>query len=266
MQQLYFHNISPVAFSIFGFDIYWYSFAYVVGILLGYLIIKRYNKSINLLSKKALDDLIMYVVLGIIIGARLGNSLFYDLGDTLNNPIKIFMTRDGGMSFHGGLIGLVIAIFLFCKRHNVSFWHMVDMVSIVAPIGLLLGRVANFVNGELWGKIAESSIPWAVIFPKAGYEPRHPSQLYEAIGEGVVLFIILNYLFNFTKIKEYPGMISGLFLILYGIMRMYIENYREPDYMVGLLSIGQVLCLPMVAIGAIIVYAMLTKVQHRAGD
>lgn len=261
MHPIYFHDLQKVAFSIGNFDVYWYSFAYIIGVLMGYALIKYYNKSSKNFSEKSLDNLIVYVILGIIIGGRIGFILFYNIDIIFNNPIEIFMLRNGGMSFHGGLIGLIAALYLFCYNYRLSFLKVMDLISCVAPIGIFLGRIANFINGELWGKV--TNLKWGVIFPRAGDLPRHPSQLYEAAFEGIFLFIILNTVFKYIKNNKYPGMISGLFLTLYGIFRIIIENYREPDYEILGISIGQLLCVPMIFVGLII---MMFSIMRKGRD
>ena len=189
------------------------------------------------------DDLIIYLILGIILGGRLGYVIFYDFNYFIINYFEIFKIWKGGMSFHGGLLGVIISTIIFSKNKNINFFIFTDIISCVAPIGLFLGRIANFINGELYGKV--SSLPWAIIFPNAGNIARHPSQIYEALLEGIVLFILINFLALKKQLLLKSGYISGFFLILYSILRMISENFREPDihlgYFFDLFSMGMIL-------------------------
>ena len=252
-----FPNIDPVILSISDtpLKITWYSLSYVVGILVAWVYIKylnRLNKP-NSLPIKVIDDLITYLILGIVIGGRLGYVLFYDLANSLNNPLSIIQTWNGGMSFHGGLLGVIIASFIYCKIYKLQFFSIMDLLACATPIGLCLGRIANFINGELYGRITDVS--WGVIFPGQS-EPRHPSQIYESFLEGLILFLILFTLYN--KVKRFPGTASGLFLILYALFRGLIENYREPDGHIGFIisniTMGQLLSAPMIITGLAILY------------
>lgn len=253
-----FPNIDPVVFS-FGdtpFKITWYSLSYVVGILLAWFYIKRLNRSgiLTPLEDKFIDDLITSIILGIVIGGRLGYVLFYDLAYNLENPWNIIRTWEGGMSFHGGLLGVIVASFIHCRIYKVKYLQVIDLLSLVAPIGLFFGRIANFINAELYGRYTD--IAWGVIFP-GDKEPRHPSQLYESFSEGLLLFVILISLFKYTKIQKYKGMISGLFLLCYASFRGLIENYRQPDEHIGFvianITMGQLLSIPMIIIGMLLV-------------
>jgi len=242
----HFPNISPVAFNIFGFDIYWYSFAYIIGISVGYLLLKHLNKRSNAYSEQSLDDLLFYSVLGIILGRRLGYMFFYDFAGMVSNPMKIFMIRGGGMSFHGGVIGVIIAIYCVCRKHNLKFLKATDLIVCVAPIGLFLGRIANFINMEMYGKVTD--VAWGVVFPNAGPYQRHPTQLYEAFAEGALLFVIM--LFLFPRLYNKSGVLSGFFLVYYGIVRFIIEFFKDvTDGHVLFLTTGQALCLPMILLG-----------------
>ena len=251
MNAIVFPQISPVAISIFGFHIYWYALAYIFGILGGVNLLKRLNKANKIFSNTALDDSIIYIMIGILIGGRVGYVLFYDFAECLSDPIRIFMFRKGGMSFHGGMLGLAFGFWLLCKKYKINFKQSLDMVCCVAPIGFFLGRLANFVNAELYGRITD--VPWGVTFPHSGPLPRHPSQLYEAFFEGIVLFIIMQILYYKTKLIKLPGALCGIFLILYALMRMIIENFREPDVQLGFflesVTMGQILSLPMILLG-----------------
>ena len=249
-------SIDPVIISIGFIDIRWYSLAYIFGLILGLDLIKRLNKiNGNLITTQKLDNFFIWSVVGIILGGRIGYVLFYQTNLFLNNPIYIFEIWNGGMSFHGGLIGIIISIFFFCRINKLSFFYLSDLVALVAPIGLFLGRIANFINTELIGKPTDFFI--SVIYPTIDNLPRHPSQLYEAIFEGLVLFIILIiFFFKNKKYKKY-GVISGIFLSLYALFRFLIEFLREPDPQLGLLfnliSMGQILSIPFLVFGIILI-------------
>ena len=247
-------SIDPVILSLGIFDIRWYSLAYIAGFIIGSIIIKYLNKKLlNILSNKQIDSFFIWSILGVIIGGRVGYVLFYQTSYFFVNPIYILKIWTGGMSFHGGLIGIIISMYLFCKKNNIQFFYLSDLVSIVAPIGLFFGRIANFINNELYGKITNFS--FAMIYPEIDLQPRHPSQLYEAFLEGIILFIILLTYFNKTKSDPTIGKISGLFLILYATFRILIEFLREPDSHIGLIfniaSMGQILSIPLIIIGII---------------
>ena len=247
-------SIDPVILSLGIFDIRWYSLAYIAGFIIGSIIIKYLNKKLlNILSNKQIDSFFIWSILGVIIGGRVGYVLFYQTSYLFINPIYILKIWTGGMSFHGGLIGIIISMYLFCKKNNIQFFYLADLVSIVAPIGLFFGRIANFINNELYGKI--TNFPFAMIYPEIDLQPRHPSQIYEAFLEGIILFIILLTYFNKTKSDPTIGKISGLFLILYGTFRILIEFLREPDSHIGLIfniaSMGQILSIPLIIIGVI---------------
>ena len=265
MLAIIFPQINPVAFSIGFFDIRWYSLAYIAGIFIGYyLFIHLAGKSGYEISKKALDDIIVYFIAGIMIGGRLGFVLFYDLDRYLTEPIAIFKTWEGGMSFHGALIGLITAIYLLCRKHKLQLLRIFDLLCCVVPPGIFLGRIANFINGELYGRVTD--LKWGVIFPNAGYLPRHPSQLYEALGEGLILFAVMQLLFHFTVLRNKSGVLTGIFLIGYSLIRIFIENFREPDFQVGYildsLTLGQLLCVPMFMLGIyLLLRDSITKVK-----
>jgi phosphatidylglycerol:prolipoprotein diacylglycerol transferase len=247
-------SIDPVILSMGIFDIRWYSLAYIAGFIIGSIIIKYLNKKLlNILSNKQIDSFFIWSILGVIIGGRVGYVLFYQTSYLFTNPIYILKIWTGGMSFHGGLIGIIISMYLFCKKNNIQFFFLSDLVSIVAPIGLFFGRIANFINNELYGKI--TNFPFAMIYPEIDLQPRHPSQLYEAFLEGIILFVILLTYFNKTKSDPTIGKISGLFLILYGTFRILIEFLREPDSHIGLIfniaSMGQILSIPLIIMGVI---------------
>ena len=251
---MFINNFDPVVFQIFSLEIRWYSLAYIFGILIGWLICKKIlikNTNIN----EKFDDYISYLIIGIILGGRLGYVLFYNFNYYLDNFFDIFKIWQGGMSFHGGLLGIIIASILFAKKNNQNPFIYMDLVSLVAPIGIFFGRLANFINSELYGTV--SNVPWSVIFIKVDNLSRHPSQLYEAILEGIILFILLMY-FRKKSYLSKPGTISGLFLIFYSIFRFFIEFYRVPDeqigYLVFNLSIGQIISFVFLTIGTIIFY------------
>ena len=246
---MFINNFEPVAIQIFSLEIRWYSLAYIFGILIGWLYCKKIlikDKNIS----KLFDDLISYLIIGIILGGRLGYVIFYNLEYFLSNPIEILMIWHGGMSFHGGLLGVLASTIIYAKKHNVNKFIFLDLIAGSAPIGIFLGRIANFVNSELYGR--ETNILWSVIFTKIDNITRHPSQIYEALLEGVILFFIL---FFFIK-KNYllkPGLISSLFLIFYSLFRFLVEFFRVPDEQVGLiylnLTIGQIISLIFLSFG-----------------
>ena len=251
---MFINNFDPVAFQIMSFEIRWYSLAYIAGIIIGWLLCKKLfikNSNIN----KKFDDYITYLIIGIIIGGRLGYITFYNLNYYINNFLDIFKVWEGGMSFHGGLIGVIIASILFAKKNNQDSFLYMDLVSLVAPIGIFFGRIANFINSELYGTPTE--VPWSVTFVQVDSLARHPSQLYEAILEGLILFIILLY-FRKKNFLEKPGLISGLFLIFYSIFRFFIEFFRVPDEQLGYLildlSMGQIISLIFILFGIILFY------------
>ena len=245
--------INPIVFEFGPFKIRWYGISYVAGILLAWWLLRlraaRYH-----LTHDQVADLVFYATVGIIVGGRLGSVLFYNLSYYLHHPLEIIMINHGGMSFHGGLIGSMIAVWYFGRKNNKGFFVLIDFVAPVVPVGLFFGRIANFINGELWG--APSNLPWAMVFPhpNAGGIPRHPSQLYEALLEGVLLFIILWC----YSAKPRPTMaVSGLFLLGYGTFRSLVEFVRVPDFNIGYLAfdwitMGQVLSLPMIVAGIIL--------------
>jgi len=240
---MFINNFDPVAFDFFSFQIRWYSVAYILGIIFGW----AYCKKKLIKDTKILvlfDDLIAYIIVGIIIGGRLGYVLFYNFKYYLENISEIFMVWNGGMSFHGGLIGTILATFWFSKKNKINTYIFLDLISLVAPIGIFFGRMANFINSELYGK--ETDVLWSVKFLAVDNISRHPSQIYEAIFEGIVLFILLNYILK-KKISNKPGVISSLFLIFYSIFRFLIEFFRVPDQQIGYiifnLSLGQLISI-----------------------
>jgi phosphatidylglycerol:prolipoprotein diacylglycerol transferase len=248
----------PIAIAIGPIAIRWYALAYIGGIVLGWLYARKIIRSERLWGGKApftvldFDDFILWVTLGIILGGRTGYVLFYNLGFFTQHPTEIFKLWTGGMSFHGGFLGCVIAVLLFGWKRKISVLSLGDVTCAVGPIGLLLGRLANFINSELWGRTADASVPWRMVFPNGGPLPRHPSQLYEAGLEGVVLFIVLALLIRGGALKR-PGLIIGAFAALYGVARIISEFFREPDPQLGFLwgglTMGMILSVPMIIAG-----------------
>lgn len=250
---MFVNNLDPVAISLFNIDIRWYSLAYIFGLIFsiqyGKFLITKNN--FFKFEKDILDDYLPYAILGIILGGRIGYILFYDLAFYIKNPIEIFYIWQGGMSFHGGLVGIILISLYFVKKKQIDFYVFSDLLALISPIGLFLGRIANFINSELIG--LPSNLPWSVIFIKIDQIPRHPSQLYEALLEGIMLFLILNLIFKFKKIKGY---VSAYFLILYSFFRIISEQFRLPDehlgYVLGNLSMGSVLSIIILLIGIFI--------------
>ena len=250
---MFINNFDPVAFQFFSFEIRWYSLAYIVGILFGWILSKKIFIS-NVEIKVKFDDYITFLILGIIIGGRLGYIFFYNFSYYSTNLLDIFKIWQGGMSFHGGLIGIIISSIWFAKKNNQNPFQYLDIVSLVAPIGIFFGRIANFINSELYG--IETNLSWGVKFIQVDDLYRHPSQLYEALFEGIILFIILLYFRNKGLMKT-PGLISGLFLIFYSIFRFVIEFFRAPDVQLGYLflnlTMGQIVSLIFLLIGILII-------------
>lgn len=242
-------HINPILIDLGPIKLGWYGLMYVFGFIGSYLLVRYQMKKRDFgISKPEIEDLYFYLILGLMIGARLGYVLFYDLKMYLSDPLGIFAIWRGGMSFHGGLIGLLIVAILFCRRHKKSFWKVTDLIIVTAPIGLGLGRIGNFINGELYGRVTQ--VPWGMIFPRSSPLPRHPSQLYESLLEGWVLFAIL-WLVKDKKLPE--GGLLALFFSLYGLFRFFVEYFREPDaqlgFVLGPFTMGQVLCSLMIAGG-----------------
>ena len=251
---MFINNFDPVAFQFLSFEIRWYSLAYIFGILIGWIYIKKLLiKDQNILN--TIDDLITYLIFGIILGGRLGYVLFYNLDYYLNNLSEIFMLWKGGMSFHGGLIGIIASTYIFGKKKNINPFIYLDAIAVVAPIGIFFGRMSNFVNSELYGK--QTEVAWGIVFPKIDNLIRHPSQIYEGLLEGLVLFLILNTLVKIDLLKK-RGFISCSFLILYSIFRFIAEFFREPDPQLGLLmfnlSMGQILSFFLFLTGVVIIF------------
>jgi phosphatidylglycerol:prolipoprotein diacylglycerol transferase len=251
---MFINNFDPVAFQIMSFEIRWYSLAYILGIVIGWILCKKIFIKNSDISEK-FDDYITYLIIGIILGGRIGYIVFYNFSYYLDNFLDIFKIWQGGMSFHGGLLGIIVSSYIFAKKNNQNPFFYLDQVSIVAPVGIFFGRLANFINSELYG--TASNVPWSVIFIKVDNLSRHPSQLYEAILEGLVLFLILIYFINKNYLNK-PGLISGLFLIFYSLFRFFVEFFRVPDEQIGYLilslTMGQIISLVFASIGITIFY------------
>ena len=256
------HNFDPILVDLGFLQIRWYSLSYIFGIIFGWIYANKIirstsnnNYNFKQITDTHFSDLIIYLVIGIILGGRIGYIFFYNLEYYTQNFFEIFKIWQGGMSFHGGLLGLIVATIFFSKKAKINFFKFTDIISCVAPIGIFLGRIANFINGELYGKI--TTLPWGVVFPNAGNISRHPSQIYEAIFEGIILFLIINIFYK--KLFHKTGIISSLFVILYSIFRFIIEFTREPDAHLGLLafnlSMGQYVSLIFIMGGLIIFYS-----------
>ncbi len=250
---MFINNFDPVALEIFSFEIRWYSLAYISGILLGWILSKKYFIQ-NLEINRKFDDYITYLIIGIIVGGRIGYVLLYNFNYYINNLLDVFKIWEGGMSFHGGLIGVIVTSIIFAKKNNQNVFLYMDIVALVAPIGIFFGRISNFINSELYGTV--TNLPWAITFIKVDSFPRHPSQIYEALLEGLVLFLILIYCKN--KYLNKPGLISSLFLIFYSVFRFFVEFFRVPDEQLGNilfnLSMGQVISLIFLLSGIFLFY------------
>jgi len=258
--------ISPVAFSIAGFAVRWYALAYVAAFVLGAWLfrkISQHGKNKILSSKKSFDDLFTAMILGVIIGGRLGYVLFYNLPFFIKHPLEIFAIWNGGMAFHGGLLGVIVAAFLVARKQKIKTFSILDLLTVVAPIGLFFGRIANFINMEVMGR--ETAQPWGVVFNGAtDMTPRHASPLYEAALEGLLLFVIMFCLWKFTKLRERAGALSGIFAILYACFRIFAEQFRAPDAQIGFLTswgltMGQLLSAAMFVAGSIILTIAMRK-------
>jgi phosphatidylglycerol:prolipoprotein diacylglycerol transferase len=265
-----FPAIDPVLISVGPFAVRWYALAYIAGLLIGWWVVARmadaFPASVDgaatattdpvadaptRLTRALVDDFLLWATLGVILGGRIGYVAFYNPLHYVAHPLEILAVWQGGMSFHGGLVGVIAAIILFCRRKGLPIFALGDLIALVAPIGLFFGRLANFINGELYGRV--SDVPWAMVFPRGGDAPRHPSQLYEAGLEGIVLFFVLLALVRFARARERPGLLTGAFIAGYGIARVIAEMFREPDPQLGFLAfgttMGQLLSLPLIVIG-----------------
>ncbi len=249
-------SIDPILFEIGPLAIRWYSLAYIGGLLFAWRFMLRLGaQTPDVASREDIDDFLIWATLGVVLGGRIGYVLFYNFDYYLGNPSGILQIWRGGMSFHGGVLGVIVAGLVFVKRRGISPLRFADIVACATPIGLLLGRLANFVNGELYGRV--SDVPWAMVFPNGGPEPRHPSQLYEAFLEGLVLFVVLAVLANKMVVRSRPGMLTGIFMLGYAGARAIVELFRQPDAHLGVLSagltMGQWLSLPMILGGLFLI-------------
>lgn len=252
-------TIDPVLIAIGPFAIRWYALAYIVGILFGWWYAKRLLMTPRLwrdgkapFGPEVIDDLLVYAALGIVLGGRIGYILFYDFQRYLANPLDILAIWQGGMSFHGGFLGTTLAMILLARSRGINVWSLFDVIAAGTPVALGLVRCANFINSELWGR--PTDVPWAFVFPNGGPQPRHPSQLYEAFLEGLVLFLVLRFLTHSLLKLRYPGFVAGAFITGYGLSRILVEFFREPDAQLGYLAggwvtMGMVLSLPLVLAG-----------------
>jgi phosphatidylglycerol---prolipoprotein diacylglyceryl transferase len=257
MLQIPYPNIDPVFLRLGPLQLRWYGLMYMVSFILGYFVLKRYAKNRKLgLSTDDLYDLLFFLIVGVMVGGRIGYVLFYDLGNYLRDPIAIFKIWQGGMSFHGGLIGVTLATIYITRKKGWNFWEISDLVCAGVPIGLGLGRLGNFINGELFGRT--TNVAWGMVFPEGGTLPRHPSQLYEALLEGLVLFLIMRWLY---RKNLYPGTVLWGLIGFYGLFRFLVEFVREPDVQIGFdlgpFTRGQLLSFPMLVLGLtmMIIYA-----------
>jgi phosphatidylglycerol---prolipoprotein diacylglyceryl transferase len=244
------------------FAIRWYALAYIAGLVLGWRIIRRVcEQPPKVLSATRIDDFLLWAALGVILGGRIGYVLFYKPSFFLANPLSILTLWEGGMSFHGGLLGVITAIITFAWVNKISPFMLSDLVAIVAPIGLFFGRIANFINGELWGR--PTDVPWAMIFPRADMQPRHPSQLYQAFFEGILLFSVIWLVWKMTDGRRRPGLLTGVFCMGYGVARIVGETFREPDSFLGFLwgpiTMGMLLSVPVLLFGLALVVRAMTK-------
>jgi phosphatidylglycerol---prolipoprotein diacylglyceryl transferase len=249
MLQLQFPNIDPVFLHLGPVQLRWYGLMYMISFIVGYFMLKRLSKLKKLaVSTDDLYDLLFFLILGVMIGGRLGYVLFYDFGSYLQRPIEILYIWQGGMSFHGGFVGVILAVLLLCRRRKWNFWEISDLICAVAPIGLGLVRLGNFINGELYGR--PTTLPWGMIFPAGGDVVRHPSQIYEALLEGLVLFLIVQWIY---RRNFYPGTVTWALIGFYGVFRFLVEFVREPDahiqFDLGPFTRGQLLTFPMLVIG-----------------
>lgn len=229
--------ISPVAFSVLGLDVRWYALAYIAAFVVGYWLVRRLTSSKNsmiALTKKELDDLLTTIIIGVILGGRLGYVLFYDLGYFISHPLEILAVWHGGMSFHGGLLGVIFSVIYYAHRNKKNALSLLDILSVAAPIGLFFGRIANFINQEVMGR--PTDVPWAIVFNGGSSIPRHPSPLYEAATEGILLFIIMYCLYKYTGLRRYPGALGGIMGMGYAVFRIICEQFRAPDAHIGFLT------------------------------
>jgi phosphatidylglycerol:prolipoprotein diacylglycerol transferase len=261
-----FPQFDPVIVRLGPLSIRWYALAYICGLVIGWRVARRLVRLAPAVATALqVDDFLTWATLGVVLGGRLGYVLFYQPSTYLAHPAMILAVWEGGMSFHGGMLGVAIAIAIFCYRNAIPLLGFADRIAVVAPIGLGLGRVANFINGELWGRAAPDWLPWAMIFPRAGMEPRHPSQLYQALLEGLVLLAVMAVLARRESLRARFGTLTGVFLCGYAIARIIGEFFREPDSFLGFLAfgatMGQVLSVPMLLAGI----WLIVRARPRAG-
>lgn len=267
---LHFPHIDPVAFNLGPLSVHWYALAYIISIYIGWKIAAHLVAlPPQTASREQIDDFVFWAMIGVVLGGRLGYVLFYQPGYYLNHPAAVLQVWNGGMSFHGGAIGVILTLAFFSWRNGLNFLAFSDRIVPVVPIGLGLGRCANFINGELWGRSVTHHIPWAMIFPNAGPMPRHPSELYEALMEGVVLLAVMLWAVTRPRLRARYGFLSGLFLLGYAVARSFCEMFREPDAFIGYLpfgvTMGQVLSIPMAIAGiGLMLYALRHPSQFRA--
>lgn len=263
---IHINPVSPVAVSVFGMDIRWYALAYIAAFVVGYFVFRSLmsrRDSMVKIDKKQLDDLLTAVILGVVIGGRMGYVLFYNLPFFIAHPLEVFAVWHGGMSFHGGLIGVIAAVFLFGRKQKINSWSVLDLMAVVAPIGLFFGRIANFINMEIMGR--PTDVPWGVVFDGDTPIARHPSPLYEAATEGLLLFLIMLGLYRFTGLRRHSGALAGIMGMGYAAMRVFCEQFRAPDAHIGFLTswgltMGQLLSAIMFFAGlAIFVFALRKK-------
>lgn len=253
--MLLYPTINPIAFSVGPFKVHWYGLMYGIGFIGAWLLANyRANKPNSQWTRDQVSDLLFYTALGVILGGRIGYMLFYDLPNFLAHPWTLLLVWHGGMSFHGGLLGVLVAFYLYSRKTGKHFFDITDFAAPFVPIGLAAGRIGNFINGELWGRV--SDVPWAMVFPRAGNLPRHPSQIYEFFLEGVILFIVL---WIYSSKKRPRMAVSAWFAILYGVFRFIAEFFREPDSQIGFiawnwLTMGQLLSIPLIIVGLVLLY------------
>ena len=258
---LVFPEFDPVLVHLGPLAIRWYALAYIVALVLGWQLMRRMAlRSPQVATTLQVDDFLTWATLGVVLGGRLGYILFYQPSLYFAHPASIFELWHGGMSFHGGMLGVVMALVLYTRRRGIDLLGFADRLAVVVPIGLGLGRIANFINGELWGRPAPASLPWAMIFPRVDDVPRHPSELYEALLEGVLLLSVMLVLASRRSVRERAGLLTGVFLLGYAILRAFAEHFRQPDAFLNYLAfgttMGQLLCIPMAIAGiGLIVYA-----------
>jgi phosphatidylglycerol:prolipoprotein diacylglycerol transferase len=253
--------IDPVLISVGPFAVRWYALAYIVALLLGWrycnVLARRWAaRGAPVASTKEIDDFLVWATIGVVLGGRIGYVLFYNSAFYFQHPGQALELWHGGMSFHGGAAGVILAMVLFCRRRGLLMLRFADVIVCAVPIGLFLGRLANFINGELWGRATD--VPWAMVFPTGGPVPRHPSQLYEAALEGLVLFFVLFFLQRSATVRARPGTLGGVFLIGYGAFRIFVEFFREPDaqlgYLLGGATMGQILSVPLIVAGLLLIW------------